>query len=322
MMFLKSFFLLFTIQAVYSLSESDATKVINKSKSVVRGTNLATMVRLTFHDCVGGCDGCVNIDNDSNNGLADLIDDLEVVYQENDFEDVISRADMWAILGMYAVQKTIDNNNENCSDCEEVPDLEVVYTTGRNDCSTSPHTSDVGNFPSATMNYDEIMDYFANEFDLNPLEVTALMGAHTLGQAKIFNSGYNGPWVSGETSMFNNKYYSNMMRDNGVTWRLTQRDCTALPVDTDLCADDQTTAWQYISGGVGFNLPADVALYQNFTVDSDGQPSCTFDECDLSETSSYVEDFANSNEYFVEEFGKVYTKVLSKGYDNLQTLTS
>ena len=42
------------------------------------------------------------------------------------------RADMWAILGMYAVQKTIDNNNENCSDCEEVPDLEVVYTTGRN----------------------------------------------------------------------------------------------------------------------------------------------------------------------------------------------
>ena len=33
----------------------------------------------------------MNIDNDSNNGLADLIDDLEVVYQENDFEDVISR---------------------------------------------------------------------------------------------------------------------------------------------------------------------------------------------------------------------------------------
>ena len=39
---------------------------------------------------------------------------------------------MWAILGMYAVQKTIENNNEKCSDCEEVPDLEVVYTTGRN----------------------------------------------------------------------------------------------------------------------------------------------------------------------------------------------
>ena len=112
------------------------------------------------------------------------------------------------------------------------------------------------------MNYDGIMDYFEDEFELNPLEVTALMGAHTLGQASIFNSGYNGPWVSGETSMFNNKYYSNMVRDNGVTWRLTQRDCTALSVDTGLCADGQTTDWQYISGGTGFNLPADVAIYQ------------------------------------------------------------
>ena len=112
------------------------------------------------------------------------------------------------------------------------------------------------------MNYDEIMDYFEDEFELNPLEVTALMGAHTLGQASIFNSGYNGPWVSGETSMFNNKYYSNMVRDNGVTWRLTQRDCTALSVDTSLCADGKTTEWQYISGGIGFNLPADVAIYQ------------------------------------------------------------
>ena len=130
------------------------------------------------------------------------------------------------------------------------------------DCSTSPYTSDVGNFPSATMNYDGIMDYFEDEFELNPLEVTALMGAHTLGQANIFNSGYNGPWVSGETSMFNNKYYSNMVRDNGVTWRLSQRDCTVLSVDTGLCADGQTTGWQYTSGGTGFNLPADVAIYQ------------------------------------------------------------
>ncbi len=33
----------------------------------------------------------MNIDNDSNNGLADLIAELEAVYQENDFENDISR---------------------------------------------------------------------------------------------------------------------------------------------------------------------------------------------------------------------------------------
>ena len=40
---------------------------------------------------LGGCDGCVNIDNESNNGLADLIADLEDIYQDNDFENVLSR---------------------------------------------------------------------------------------------------------------------------------------------------------------------------------------------------------------------------------------
>ena len=41
------------------------------------------------------------------------------------------RADMWAILGVYAVQKSIDNNNNKCSSCEQVPDLSVTYTHGR-----------------------------------------------------------------------------------------------------------------------------------------------------------------------------------------------
>ena len=50
-----------------------------------------------------------------------------MIYPFNKF----CRADMWAILGMYAVQKTIDNNNNKCSNCEEVPDLQAVYTHGR-----------------------------------------------------------------------------------------------------------------------------------------------------------------------------------------------
>ena len=73
------------------------------------------------------------------------------------------RADMWAILGVWAVQKTIENNNNKCSSCEEVPDLQVTYTHGRNvthtislgksvkinsqDCSTAPYTTNAGNFP-------------------------------------------------------------------------------------------------------------------------------------------------------------------------------
>ena len=78
------------------------------------------------------------------------------------------------------------------------------------------------------------MEYFATEFGFTPLEViltiiqkwleflvdcliiqndpqvTALMGAHTIGNAEIFNSGFHGPWVSGEATMFNNQYYANL----------------------------------------------------------------------------------------------------------------
>jgi len=31
-------------------------------------TFIAGLVRLSFHDCVGGCDGCINKDNPENAG--------------------------------------------------------------------------------------------------------------------------------------------------------------------------------------------------------------------------------------------------------------
>ena len=42
------------------------------------------------------------------------------------------------------------------------------------------------------------MTYFSTEFGYTEREVTALLGAHTLGRANIFNSGFNGVWVSNE----------------------------------------------------------------------------------------------------------------------------
>ena len=33
---------------------------------------------------------------------------------------------------------------------------------------------------------------------------------------------------------------------------------------------------------------------------------------------SYVEDFASSNDYFIQEFSNMYAEVLSQGYDSLE----
>ena len=46
------------------------------------------------------------------------------------------------------------------------------------------------------------------------------------------------------------------------------RECSSITdptIDTSQCYDGQTTEWQYIGGGIGINLPADMAIYQVIT---------------------------------------------------------
>ena len=62
----------------------------------------------------GGCDGCLNIHDPDNKGLESVIADLEQVYQDEGFEDILSRADMWALLGIWSIQESINRNNEDC----------------------------------------------------------------------------------------------------------------------------------------------------------------------------------------------------------------
>lgn len=155
------------------------------------------------------------------------------------------------------------------------------------------------------------MDFFQQEFGYTEREVTALMGAHTLGAADIFNSGFNGVWVSDEAQFFNNKYYSHMT-DNTINWRLAQRNCISLNVETELCEDGQTTGWQWFAAGIGFNLNADMALVKYFDTDTEGMPD--------SPSASIAAEFAASNDLFIQEFSAIYAKLLSTGYDNLLSL--
>jgi hypothetical protein len=47
--------------------------------------------RLNFHDCVGGCNGCVNLNDGSNAGLSNIVQTLESVYLNNGYGAYISR---------------------------------------------------------------------------------------------------------------------------------------------------------------------------------------------------------------------------------------
>ena len=47
------------------------------------------------------------------------------------WNDTISRADLWALLGIWAVQQTIEKGNKECEDYDTVPDLAVEFQWGR-----------------------------------------------------------------------------------------------------------------------------------------------------------------------------------------------
>ena len=135
----------------------------------------------------------------------------------------------------------------------------ATYSLLLQDCSTAPYSSGLVGLPSGTLDYTGLMDFFSTEFGFSTREVTALMGAHTLGNAEISNSGFHGTWVNNEQAYFSNQYYKNI-EDTGISWTARQRDCDNLGVDG--CEEDETTGWQWVAAAIGFNLNPDMALYK------------------------------------------------------------
>ena len=90
----------------------------------------------------------MNVDNPENGGLSDLVEQLETLYEDEGYSSLISRstcctccivylilssrADFWALAGIAAVEKGIENANEDCdSDDCEVPDADLSFQWGR-----------------------------------------------------------------------------------------------------------------------------------------------------------------------------------------------
>jgi len=292
--------------------------------AVLDSTALATALRLSFHDCVGGCNGCLNVNNPDNRGLEDLVQLLDTVYKKNDYHRIISRADLWALAGILAVDKTIEANNLACQqklacqpndlacladDCFSPPSG-LVFQYGRADCPSSPYFPGDEGLPAATMGHKGVMDFFAEEFGFTVAETVALLGAHTLGKTTTKNSGFNGSWVEGGEGHFNNEYYKKLV-DGSIGW-----------VQVDNTLSGTTRHWQWDAPGVAFMLNVDMALFKDIQVDEEGKSSCTFNTCSLvpEESVEEVVEYAEDNPLWIREFTAVYTKVLAHGSTTLKDL--
>ncbi|KAF6034678.1 APX2 [Bugula neritina] len=163
----------------------------------------AGFIRLAFHDCVGGCDGCLNIRNPSNAGLNFYKTPLDLMYKEFIFP-MMSRADWYALAGYTAVE--VAAKQTSCTGRVCVPPMNFKW--GRKDCLNESRL--FRQFPGSNSDPRETI---RRTFRMNLLEITALMGAHTLGK----NHGLGISWVKNETS-FDNQYYKDMINST-LAWR-------------------------------------------------------------------------------------------------------
>jgi Peroxidase len=138
---------------------------------LVKGVDgmLAKFVRLSFHDCVGGCDGCVDLANPSNFGLEIPIDALAPIVEHN--KKFLTTGDIWALAGLVAAGKSQDKTTFK---------FPLQYI-GRPQCAgnatrSGPHRS----LPSAHFTTKQVVDFFNKTFQFSAKETVAILGSHTL----------------------------------------------------------------------------------------------------------------------------------------------
>jgi len=250
-------------------------------------TTAPKTLRQAFHDCLkypdgsGGCDGCLSSKNmwhqwkpnlhegefnrpdqleTDNNGMQAVSDLLEAIYMWPDFPSKTpalqvslqqsgkSRADLWALAAMTAVEFGIATNNMMCrnisseynkggcsqrdeeDDCQVEMERAFVFKSGRKDCTLKPVSEERPYWhnmhevhPNPHGNGKITVDFFKNNFNLNSREAVALMGAHSFGTMRTQNAMFRYGWTSYNMPLFNNRYYRNMINED--SWFIPVNSC-------------------------------------------------------------------------------------------------
>jgi hypothetical protein len=126
-------------------------------------------VRLGFHDCVGGCDGCVDMNNSDNAGLDPPIAALSSTVSF--YQEQLTRADVWALAALSAAEAMQRNAPGRMT-------YNFEYY-GRESCSDERGGPDV-QMPSNHILTEDLLEFFHDKFDFDPTETVAIMGVHTL----------------------------------------------------------------------------------------------------------------------------------------------
>ncbi|XP_067946110.1 putative ascorbate peroxidase [Watersipora subatra] len=253
---------------------------------------LPRLVQISFHDCKGGCDGCVDVHgNHGNKGLDSTLD--MILKFRNDFAPQLSRADVIAFLGIESLRLGAQFANGT---------VNVPYSIGRQDCDLS------NGFPHRDLPHGTVLntvELLSGDFALTDREAVALMGCHSLGGAHTDRSGFQGDWDSHPHQL-----------DNGFFLNLASGDWVPKAFNN---ANVNSTAWTRPNSNF-IMLHADMAMLKRFTVgDPHETASCsTMSECEDASSSQIIFDFARNQGSFHTELSSAFKKMLDGDGTGLQ----
>jgi hypothetical protein len=185
-------------EAAVAAAESDIRDLLRRDQPLG-----PKFVRLGFHDCVGGCDGCVDLRNPDNGGLDFPIAALESIVEEHENLSIgFSRADIWALAALLGADMAQGNDRVDFS----------MQWVGRQNCQGSPEEGPNRELPPADITTAGLFHFFNEQFGFSDKETVALMGAHTLGSLSRENSGFDGAngWVR-NNRILDNDYYAELV---------------------------------------------------------------------------------------------------------------
>lgn len=188
----------------------------DRTTDPARAKTLGEIVEYFWHDAgtynaatkTGGPDGCVDMTTASNIGRQGIHDQLFSVYKP--FAPIVSWADFLVIAANAAVIEALPLNAT----------MSLPFKKGR---VTAPTCNDStpGFLAKAEGSIQQVTS-LAGRLGISLREMTALIGAHTLGRCFPQNSGYNGSWTRTE-AQFDNKFWVDIRdeaweRRSTTTW--------------------------------------------------------------------------------------------------------
>ena len=164
----------------------------------------------------GGSDACLNFDDPDNKGLVECLTQFELPSAYKPVCNRVSLADFIVIAGEAVMGRTATDYNEDdyFADGTLAKTLREGFKSGRvtNENCDEP----VGLMPNPELGCEGLKEIFHDHIYKStgmPWTMTAaISGAHSLGSAKLQNSGYSGFWSDVRSQgFFNNDYYKSIL---------------------------------------------------------------------------------------------------------------